>query len=292
MKTKLFSYLLVLSTCLSLASCQDDDENERRIINQQEYELTIASKRVPGTVYGGCGNTYVWDVLAGKKGSSGEWSAFGDINGFEYVPGYEYRIQLEAITYEDHLMGEPVWTEYKLQKVLYKEAKNTSNLPDHLLPRQYYENETFVPEYRFAIEAEQKEVIENDLKENLPFLASANVIVYGGQLSRWIALASDGEMLGSGNIKRENVEISSFPDSYHLLPIKNILGHQCWTFMDNDNKEIVAYDTFFSSESVSRSPGISKMIPWFYKDVTDAYKTKYPEAGVKTVVYSLGLVMK
>ena len=292
MKTKFFFDLLVLSTGLSLASCQGDDGNERRIINQQEYELTIASKRVPGTVYGGCGNTYVWDVLAGKKGQSGEWLAFGDINGFEYVPGNEYRIQLEATTYEDPLMGEPVWTEYKLQKILSKDAKNTADVPDHLLPKQYYENETFVPEYRFVVEAEQEELIEKDLKENPPFMVGANVIVYGGQLSRWIALANDGKMQGCGNIQHKNVEISSFPDSYHLLPIKGIQGTQRWTFMDNDNKEIVTYDAFIASESVSRSPGIRKMTPWFYKDVTDSYKAKYPDAGVRTVVYSLELVMK
>ena len=289
MKTNFLSYLLVLVTCLSVSSCLDDDEDERKIINQQVYELTVASKLVPGTVYGGCGNTYVSDVYAGKKKQSDEWSAFSPIAEFEYEEGNEYRIQVEETTYEDHLMGEPVWTESILQKVLSKEAKNSVDVPEHLLPKQYYENETFVPEYRFAVEAEQKELIEKDLKENLPFMASANVIIYGEGLSRWIALDKKGKMLGNGISKHVNVDFSLFPDSYQLLPLKSIQAYQHWTFMDDNDNVIVDYDTFISTESISRSPAYVGLTPWLYKDVTDIYKAKYPNAGVKTVIYSLGL---
>ena len=70
-------------------------------------------------------------------------------------------------------MGEPVWTESRLQKVLSIEAKNSVDVPEHLLPKHYYENETFVPEYRLAVETEQKEPIEKDLKESPPFMADA-----------------------------------------------------------------------------------------------------------------------
>lgn len=292
MKTRFLSHLLILSACFSLSSCLDDDDNERKIINQQAYELTIASKLVPGTVYGGCGNNYVWDVYAGKKEHDSEWSAFGDIAGFEYKPGNEYRIQVEETTYEDPQMGEPVWTESRLLKVLTEEAKSSADMPEHLLPKQYYENETFVPEYRYAVEAEQKELIEKELKENPPFMVGANVIIYGGQLSRWIALDKDGKMLGNGNLRRVNDEPSSLPESYKILPLKHVQGYQCWTFMDDDDKEIAAYDTFICSESASKSPAPVNLTPWLYKDVTDIYKAKYPEAGVKTVVYSLGLAFK
>ena len=89
MKTNFLSCLLVVLASISLSSCQDDDENERKIINQQEYVLTVASKRVPGTVYGGCGNTYVSDVYAGKKEQSDEWSAFWNIADFKYESGNE-----------------------------------------------------------------------------------------------------------------------------------------------------------------------------------------------------------
>ena len=289
MKRKFLSYLLVLMTCLSVSSCLDDDENERKIINQQEYELTIASKLVPGTVYGGCGNTYVSDVYAGKKGESNEWSAFGNIADFKYELGNEYRIQVEETTYEDHLMGEPVWTESRLQKILSKEAKNSVDVPEHLLPQQYYENEAFVPEYRFAVEAEQKELIEKDLKETPPFMVGANVIVYGEGLSRWIALDKKGKMLGNGILKHVNVGSPSVPDSYKLLPLKSIQAYQHWTFMDDNDNVIVAYDTFISTESISRMPAPVSKTPWLYKDITDIYKAKFPDAGVKTVVYSLGL---
>ena len=289
MKRKFLSYLLVLVTCLSVSSCLDDDENERKIIKQQEYELTIASKKVPGTVYGGRGNTYISDVCAGKKKQSDKWSAFGPIAEFEYEEGNEYRIQVEETTYEDHLMGEPVWTESRLQKVLSKEVKNSVDVPEHLLPRQYYENDTFVPEYRFAVEAEQKELIEKDLKENPPFMVGTNVIVYGEGLSRWIALDKKGKMLGNGILKHVNVGSPSIPETYQLLPLKGVQSYQRWTFKDDNDKEIVAYDTFISTESISRMPAPVSKTPWLYKDITDIYKAKYPEAGVKAVVYSLGL---
>lgn len=289
MRNKFLFCLLVFSTCLFLSSCLDDDENERKIINQEKYELTVASKLVPGAVYGGCGNSYVTDVYAVKKEHASEWSAFGPIEGFEYEVGNEYRIQLEKTTFEDHSMGEPVWSESILQKVLSKEAKNSVGVPEHLLPEQYYKNGTFVPEYRFAVEAEQKELIEKDLKENPPFMADANVIVYGAGFTRWIALDKDGKMLGNGNLKFVNIESSSLPYSYKLLPLKGVQGCQRWKFMDNNDKEFVSYDTFLSAKSISKSPASGGLTPWLYKDVTEVYKAKYPDAGVKTVVYSLGL---
>lgn len=294
MKTNCLSFLLTLSVCLFLPSCLDNDTNERKIINRQEYELTIASRLVPGSVYGGCGNSYVTDVYAGKKEQNCNWSAYWAIGGFEYEFGYEYRIQVEETTYEDHRMGEPVWTESRLLKVLSKEKKNSADMPEHLLPGQYYENETFVPEYRFAVEAEQKELIEKELKENPPFMAGASVIVYGNKpaFTRWTALDKDGKMLGKGNLRILSIEFPSFPDSYKLLPLIGVQGYQQWRFMDDNDKETVTYDTFISTGSAGRSPGNIGRTPWLYKDVTDIYKAKYPEAGVKTVVYSLGLTIK
>ncbi|WP_290539961.1 DUF4377 domain-containing protein [Alistipes sp.] len=289
MKTRVLSYLLALSTCLLLCSCLDDDRNERKIIKQQKFELTVASKLVPGSVYGGCGNIYVSDVYAGRKEQSSEWSAYWNIAGFEYEPGNEYRILVEETTYEDHLMGEPVWTESQLLKILSKEARNSEDVPEHLLPKQYYENETFVPEYRFAVEAEQKELIEKDLKENLPFMVGASVIAYGRGWSRWIALDKEGRMLGNGDLKSENVAFSSFPDSYKLLPLKGVQGYQQWTFLGVNDKEQVSFDAFISREPIGGSPANIGLTPWLYKDVTAVYKAKYPAAGVKTVVYSLGL---
>ena len=187
-------------------------------------------------------------------------------------------------------MGEPVWTKSRLLKVLSKEAKDSEDVPEHLLPKQYYENETFVPEYRFAVEAEQKELIEKDLKETPPFMVGSNVIVYGKPaFQRWIALDKAGKILGNGNLKHVNVGSPSVPDSYQLLPLKSIQAYQHWTFMDDNDNVIVDYDTFISKESVTRTPAPVSLTPWFYKDVTDIYKAKYPNAGVKTVVYSLGL---
>lgn len=45
-------------------------------------------------------------------------------------------------------------------------------------------------------------------------MVGANVILYGEQLSRWIALDKDGKMLGNGNLKHVNVESSSRFQTY------------------------------------------------------------------------------
>ena len=281
---------LLLAGTLVFYSCNKEEEWPK-IVSQKEYELTIASKLVPGSVYEGCGNSNVRDVWAGKKEQDGEWSAYGNIEGFAYKPGNEYRILVEETTYEDQRLGEPVWTESKLKKVLSEVTKNSVDVPEHLISKQYYENDIFVPEYRFAVEAQQKELIEKDLKENPPFMVGANVIVYGKPVlfQRWIALDKTGKILGNGNLKHVNVDSPLIPDSYQLLPLEGVHAYQHWTFMDDDDNVIVDYDTFLSKESVTRTPAPVSLTPWFYKDVTDIYKAKFPDAGVKTVVYSLGL---
>ena len=62
-------------------------------------------------------------------------------------------------------MGEPAWTEYELLETISKEKKVSEDLPLHFIPEWYYEDQ-FIPEYRFAVEADNKEVIEEDLKAN------------------------------------------------------------------------------------------------------------------------------
>ena len=62
-------------------------------------------------------------------------------------------------------MGEPAWTEYERLEVISKEKKDSEEMPLHFIPKWYYENRP-LPQYRYAIESENKELIEEVLKAN------------------------------------------------------------------------------------------------------------------------------
>lgn len=128
------SCFLLLS--VEIARC-DDEGHVPRVIAQEVYELIVASKKVPGVVYAGCGHSYVTDVYAVKKGNSESWTAHGEIMGFEYEAGKEYHILVEEIFYEDHRRGEPVWVECRLLKVLSERPEISSDVPESLIPEGY-----------------------------------------------------------------------------------------------------------------------------------------------------------
>lgn len=67
---------------VSFISCDNDDEQGRKITDYKEYILTIASKKVPG-VMSSCGNNYLTDVYAVKKEQSNDWVPFDSIKGFD-----------------------------------------------------------------------------------------------------------------------------------------------------------------------------------------------------------------
>lgn len=72
MKTKSFLGILGLFLfVVSFISCDNDDEQGRKITDYKEYILTIASKKVPG-VMSSCGNNYLTDVYAVKKEQSND----------------------------------------------------------------------------------------------------------------------------------------------------------------------------------------------------------------------------
>lgn len=71
----------------------------------------------------------------------------------------------------DYNMGDPAWTEYKLLEVISKERKNSENLPPHFIPDWYFEQRCpyINPEFAYAIEADKKEDIENDLNTDATY---------------------------------------------------------------------------------------------------------------------------
>lgn len=106
MKTKSFLGILGLFLfVVSFISCDNDDEQGRKITDYKEYILTIASKKVPG-VMSSCGNNYLTDVYAVKKEQSNDWVPFGSIKGFDFEKEYEYKIKISETTFLDYSMGD------------------------------------------------------------------------------------------------------------------------------------------------------------------------------------------
>ena len=291
---KLFASLALLLGLSSLGACSDDDDFSRKILNQEEYQLTVASKRVPAVLDAGCGSSLLHDALAVKKDGASQWTAQGSIAGFESKPGIEYQIQVRETTYDDPMMGQRVWHEYDLLKVLSQETKASQDVPMHLIPKWYYEEGRFLPVYRFAVDATDKSVIEKDLKENLPILAQKHCMIYGEGISEWILLDKDGTFYDQGNIERKAFKPEEFPDSYNLLPIKNVKSSARWTFktIESSSRLSETYDVFIAPKTIlGRGIDPTPYTPWLYRDVTKEYQQKYPDAGVKAVVYSLELSM-
>ena len=165
-KHNYFTILLVaILTMAGLTACNDDDEEGRKITGYKEYTLTVASVKLPG-VLTSSGSNVLADVYAVKNEQSTDWEAHGSIGKFEYEEGYEYQIRISETSYLDYNMGDPAWTEYELLEVISKERKNSENLPPHFIPDWYFEQRCpyINPEFAYAIEADQKDEIENDLK--------------------------------------------------------------------------------------------------------------------------------
>ncbi|WP_192910002.1 DUF4377 domain-containing protein, partial [Bacteroides salyersiae] len=215
-------------------------------------------------------------------------SPLKDIQGFEYEPGYEYQIRISETSYLDYNMSEPAWTEYKILSVISKEKKKSENLPDNFIPVWYYEQYCLFidSEYRFAIDADEIKVIEDDIKTNPMVTLGGLRCCIEPKWEKWFLLDDDKKTTAQGYLKKVSKDYTEFPESYKILPPDgNALGYMQWEFI-NDNDPAVndmKYDIFICSSTKNRSSN-SNSVPWLYKELTEYYKNKYPEAGVKTVV--------
>lgn len=217
----------------------------------------------------------------------------GYIDGFEFEKGYEYKIKISETSYLDYRMGQPAWTEYDLLDVLSKEKKNSEGLPLHFIPEWFYE-EHVLPKYQYAVETDNKEVIEEDLRTNSILPLDYHYMLYRGEDSslRWIAIKDDSNTLGPCIIKSENKDPEKMPESYKLLPWEgNVYGFMGWQFLDEEGNETnyPSFDVFASRSTKSRTFNPAPNTVCLYKDLTEYYKNKYPEAGVKAVVVSYAI---
>lgn len=291
MRTKSLLGILGLFLCIfSITSCDNDDDKGRKITNYKEYILTVASEKVPGVLTSD-GYSFLTDVYAVKKELSNEWSSFGNISGFDFEEEYEHKIRISETSYLDYSMGEPAWTEYEQLEVISKEKRTSEGLSLHFIPDWYYKDQ-FKPEYKYAVEADAKELIEEDLKDNSILPLNSYYLIYNTKLSKWIIIDAKNNVLGKGVLKRINQNYEEFPESYKILvPEGTIRGYMEWTFLDELGKEAIypPFDVFLTEKSKAKSDYKPNIIPYLYSDLTEYYKSKYPKAGVKAVVVSYTL---
>ena len=294
MDTKNFWGILLMAmfAVIGLTACSDDEEEDRKVTDYKEFVLTVASKKVPGVLWSD-GRNYLSEVYAVKKEQSDGWSAFGFIGGFEFETGYEYQIKIGETSYLDYAMGDPAWTERDLLEVISKDKKDSEDLPIHFIPETYYDNVP-LPQYRYAAEADNKGLIEQDLKDNSLISLDYHYMLYRGEdnFLRWIALQDDDKVLGPYIIQTRNKEPEEMPESYQILPPDaQIIGYGEWTFLDEAEKPIdnLSFDVFMGYAAQTKDYLPSPDIIYLYKDLTEYFQTNYPEVGVKTVVVSYEL---
>ncbi len=139
---RFFGIPMVFLCMCGLTGCMDDNEGGIKRTNYEEYTLTVASKKVPGVLFAS-GSNVLADVYAVKKEPSGEWAAFGEIDGFAFEEGYECRIRISETSYLDDRRGDPAWTEYDLLETISKEQKESEGVPPHFIPEWYTGGDSF-----------------------------------------------------------------------------------------------------------------------------------------------------
>lgn len=289
-KQNYFTILLVaILTVAGLTSCNDDDEEGRKVTDYKEYTLTVASVKLPG-VLTSSGRNILKDVYAVKKDNSSEWIAQGSIDKFKYEKGYEYKIRISKTSYLDYSMGDPAWTEYELLEVISRERKDSENLPPHFIPDWYFEQHCpyINPEFAYAIEAGQKEVIENDLKTDDRYkFGGLRYYIPFTETGKWFLLDAEMHTIEEGFLITRHKDIVEFPEAYKLLPPEGRVSmHGEFIFVTGDDTEdsVMQYDAFISTQNRSIDFAPQPTDIWLYKDLTTYYQSKYPDANVKAVV--------
>lgn len=291
MKKKDFLVMLLMAifTMVGLTSCNDGDEEGRKITDYKEYTLTVASVKLLG-ILTSSGSNVLADVYAVKNEQSTNWEAHGSIGKFEYEEGYEYQIRISKTSYLDYNMGDPAWTEYELLEVISKERKDSENLPPHFIPDWYFEQRCpyINPEFAYVIEADQKDEIENDLKTDATYkFGGLRCYIAFTGTRKWFLLDADMHIVNQGFLISRGKGPTEFPESYKLLPPESkVSGYGEFYFVKGDDIEdsVMQYDAFISAQNRSRDLAPQNVDIWLYKDLTAYYQSRYSEANVKAVV--------
>ena len=291
---RLRSVIRTISASLTTAiivSCTINGEPEgRQVADYQEYEVAVASEKIPG-VYTSCGNNILTDVYAVRYAGEDDWKMLASIEGFEYERGYEYILRISRTDYLDYSMGEPAWTEYALIEEVSKEVKESENVPDNFIPEWYFEQYcTDLDDFAYKVEAEHPETIATDIENDPAFSFNGGRCCIAG-LGQWLLLDSDNNVENWGRLKRVSMSADEMPEIYRIFPpddSDSIRGYGRLEFMElgDDDNSLMQFDIFFalSARSKADQPIPHSFRLWLYKDLTEEYQKKYPEAGVEAIV--------
>jgi len=137
---------------------------------------------------------------------------------------------------------------------------------------------------KHAVDAERKDVIEADLRDNRPFPTGSRIVCSIDTEERSVKINdSDNKEILSGVLHTE--ELNTIPEVYSMIPPdKQVVSFQRWNMVFEDRE--LAYDMFLIKGDLSTYANmfISFYHAYFYEDLTEYYKSKYPDAGVKGVV--------
>ncbi len=284
----LIGITLILLTSLSFIACSENESDGRTITGTKDYVLTIASHRVLGVAP--LSGNLLSEVYVAKKDDSNDWAQQPEIGGFEYEDGYEFRIKVRETSYLDYSMGDPAWTEFKMMELISKEKKTSENVPTNLIP-EWYEPQNDV-RIQYAIEADDKELIETDLEFDVTLPWNCKMDMTYNCYAIW---DSNNKLVDCGRCQRRLKNPESFPETYKILPIDDgmqIRGYGESSFESDMKIDFSkSYDTFFVEAKDNLA---HKSYGWLccYQDVSEYYKKKYPEAGVKTVVIRQAFCME
>lgn len=288
MKTKtLLGILMLYLFTLTFISCDKEDEEGVKVTNYQEYELTVASKKVLGMIFSEDHN-YFRKVYAVKKNNAQDWESFSSIQDFYYEEGYEYHIKISETMYLDYRKDDPSWTEYKLLEVISKDKYDSEGLPDNFLSNNY---NCLNAEFRYVIEADEKDEVEKRLMNNSP-LFMCKQFVFNKEFTEFAMLNENYEylVLADGKLRRETNDNENFPDSYKLIPLEGqVAATEQWTFIIDfiTHKAALTMDAFIVNlpRSTGNSGDMCSQIR-LYQDMTQYAQEAFPDAGVKTIVVS------
>ena len=249
---KIFVLLFIIS--FAVTSCSDDEE--------RDVILDTTSVRL---INGGTTSFYV-------SGGSGKF--FVTINNPEIA---EVEINSDNCLFiQSKKRGEAV-----ISVIDYNSGKSA----DCSLTVVEDDNHYIVMDIQYAVDAEVKEAIEADIKVNMPFPIGSQ-FNFSVPEDSVIIKNSDYREILKGTYSTESMSITNpdIPESYKLLPPNNqIIAIRRYNMVFENSKYV--YDQILvKSNPLTYSSFTIPTTPWFYEDLTEYYKAKYPNAGVKGVV--------
>lgn len=264
MKTKkIFGILLLFLCAFSLISCHgDDDDYVGEIVNMSvepkvvwvDDESSIDPK-IPAmecTIEGSNEKRYL---------------GLNQIEGFEYKGYFKYKLKVRITPLEN-----PTANGYTEKYELIEIISQNKTVPLYKIQLKY------------AVDAELEDVIENDLQMNSSIYAGSSYAMD----SNWILVDANNAPILNMEVQLESNYCPSeteLPASYKLIqPSEQIATYVKMTFMSNSGYEQVKQPYY---TIITLRPGGGRdpvYCLWLYEDLTDYYKTKYPDAGVRGVV--------